>query len=179
MPKNAINPHFKFIPGIYLPSGLSDFEIKQNCQCVQGETLTLAASVNYTDTVEQAYFDLITQVYGGSAYFVEQLFINEASVFTRTLSNLASSTNNYAIAQKTINISNTNFSELPITYQLSKSGYVCYLDLKILPRLFINGQEIDLSWSAKRDTCYKVKRYQEWIKQYYNLVDGVIFFSNR
>lgn len=167
--KNRINPDFQFIPGIYLPRGLSDFEIKQSYYCEHNSWMTLTAEVKYEGEVDEAFFELITSGYS-SEYFIEQILINGEIKFEKELK---------SPRLVKIDLKDYDLRNLTITYKLIHTGYANYLDWFVLPRLVVNGSEIELDWRQGGDECYKVNEYLKWLKEYYVLTDGVIFWSNQ
>ena len=173
--KNRINPNFKFLPGVYLPRGLSEFNIKQ-CGGYAGynKFIRFSTTINYAKPVEEASFELISYPYKPFEQFVEQIQINDEIVWERRLDETP------RLLLKKIDLTGYDLSNTEITYKLlhDTSG-AQWLSHFVTPLLYINGQRIELNWSEeKNDEHYAYEEYYKWVKQYYDLTDGVVFFSN-
>ena len=168
--KNRINPNFKFILGIYLPRGYSDFKIVQKCEAPHNSYVALSTTVNYTNLVENATLELITQNYPTSCY-KEQISVNGEVIFEQSV-------DEEPMKWKKFNLTDYDLTNLTITYKIIKTGWVCYLRNFVRISLYVNGEEIPLNWSKEGDTCYDFLEYYNLLKRYYDLADGVIFFSN-
>ena len=168
--KNRINPNFKFFPGIYLPRGYSDFKIGQKCEAPHNSYVSLSTTVNYTNPVGNATLEFITHNYPTSCY-KEQILVNGEVIFEQSV-------DEEPMKWKKFDLTDYDLTNLTITYKIIKLGYVCYLSNLVQISLYINGEEIPLNWSIEGDACYDVLEYYKLLRNYYNLTDGVIFWSN-
>jgi hypothetical protein len=171
--KNAINPRFRFIPGIYLPSGLSDFRIRQERgkNAAHGTWVELSAELRLPKPPRALVLDLTTR-HHPSEYFVEQVTVNGEAVLARPL--------NAEGDRHRAEIRTLGRDRFDIRYRILHTGYVNYLDSYVLPRILVDGQPLAVEWAVGQDDdAYVVDRYFEQMKQYYAMADGVVFWSNR
>jgi len=173
--KNRINPNFEFLIGVYLPRAFSDFNIKQSGGYVgYNKSISFSAIINYTKTVKDASFELISYPYSSFDQFSEEILINNEIVWKRRLNETPQ------LILKKINLSSYDLSNLNITYKLIHDAPGAqWLSHFIIPLLYVNGELIDLKWRVRKtDEHYIYDEYHKWIKQYFDLVDGVILYSN-
>jgi len=170
--KNEVNPNFKFLPGIYLPRGLCDFEITQKGGYV-AHTRRLILSTSYSGErpPREARLLLITHEHH-SPYFVQRLSINGEIVFADALKG----------GPRTVEVDLKVFDpkQWRIKYEILHTGFVNWLDHFVSLWLFVDGRMVPLKWQVKSDdehfSCVEYATGK--LRPYYELTDGVIFWSN-
>ncbi|MCD4739645.1 hypothetical protein K8R43_00475 [archaeon] len=169
--KNRVNPNFQFLPGIYIPRGLSEFRITQDLdnRCTHETSANFTAQIDYSGNVDNAYFELITSGHESTCY-AQKVFVNDENKFESFLE---------GPSIEEIDLTGYDLSNTNITYMFHMPGYSCYLTWFVLPKLFVNSQEVDLEWSITKDDCYIITDYFEWMGGYYDRTDGAIFWNNQ
>jgi hypothetical protein len=170
--KDRINPRFRFIPGIYLPSGMSDFRIRQKRgeNAAHNTSVELTADVRLAEPPKSLVVDVITR-HHPSEYFVEQLVVNGEVLLARPLD---AEGMRHGVEVRTLGT-----DHFEIRYRILHTGYVNYLDSYVLPRVLVEGEPLGVDWTvSQEDDAYLVERYFDWLKQFYDMADGVIFWSN-
>jgi len=170
--KNRINPKFKFLPGIYIPRGLCDFEFTQRGGSVRhNRKIAITATYTCKTPPKQAVFQLITHEHR-SQYFVQRLYINGEVVFADTLKG------GPRMVRFDLRVHHPKRWEFK--YEILHTGFVNYLSCFVAPWLFVDGKRVALEWKVIKDderfVCNEYARGK--LKPYYELTDGVIFWAN-
>ncbi len=171
--KNRINPKFKFLPGIYLPRGMCEFQVKQKGGSSKHmKRIAFEADYACAKTPKRASVRLIAQAHP-SDYFVQRLSVNGEVVFADTLSGrrLVMSEHNLKVYDP---------RRWRIRYEILHTGFVNYLDCLFTPSVFVDGEEAKLNWRVRSDDDHFTwTRYAGGkLKPYYELTDGVVFWGN-
>ena len=170
--KNRVNPKFKFLPGIYLPRGLCDFEITQKGGYVAHmRRLVLSASYSCERPPREARLLLITHE-RRSDYFVQRLSVNGEVVFADALKG--------GPRMVEVDLKVFNPRRWRIEYEILHTGFVNWFDHFVSLWLFVDGRRVPLRWRVESDdehfSCVEYATGK--LRPYYELTDGVIFWSN-
>ena len=167
--KNRINPNFKFLPGIYLSRGLSDFII-YFWKSSEGGYAMLSTTINYPGIVNNASLKLITHPIGDSQYD-EQILINNKVVYDSSLEGIQ--------LVKTVDLTPYDLSNTDLKYKFIIHNVSSqYPQHWVTPLLSINGEKIETEWIFEKKGSFSYEEYYDKIKPYYDLTDGAIFWSN-
>lgn len=170
--KNRINPGLMFLPGIYLPRGLCQFRITQKGGSVRHmRRLVLSASYGCEREPREARLVLITSGHG-SEYLILRLSVNGEVVFADRVRGRP--------RMISVNLKVFDPKRWEFKFEALHTGFHTWQECFVSLRLILDGREVPLDWHVESDDerflCegYATGR----LKPYYELTDGVIFWSN-